>query len=246
MRSGPARSRRRDRYPPRPRRRGGPQPPTGQRAGADRGGQHWVCLATLAWSGVDRGASSPFRSVATARGKPRWTRRPATQSSHWSRFLHGSRRPGTGGGSFILSSSRTGVFRAARHTTHTTLARRPGMRSRTAAQRCVAAGMKASGPVTALARATDKHRRDDGQSHRIPTGDGFSGRQMPHRTPRRPAYALVRAYLEPPAGIEPATPSLPGNHREPLCGTPYLQVMPDRTARSYRFSFGEVMRSPTN
>jgi hypothetical protein len=30
---------------------------------------------------------------------------------------------------------------------------------------------------------------------------------MHHRTPRRPAFPLVRAYLEPPAGIEPATPS---------------------------------------
>jgi hypothetical protein len=32
---------------------------------------------------------------------------------------------------------------------------------------------------------------------------------MPLRTPQRPAFMLVSAYVEPPAGIEPATPSLP-------------------------------------
>jgi hypothetical protein len=62
-------------------------------------------------------------------------------------------------------------------------------------------------------------------------------------TDSRPAFALVRAYVEPPAGIEPATPSLPWNHREPLCGTPFPQVKPDRRGQSYRFSFGAVMRS---
>ena len=46
-----------------------------------------------------------------------------------------------------------------------------------------------------------------------------------------------------PAGIEPATPSLPWNHQEPLCGTPFPQVTPDRRGQSYRPSFGEVMRS---
>src|SRR5918996_1901428 len=35
--------------------------------------------------------------------------------------------------------------------------------------------------------------------------------------------------VEPPAGIEPATPSLPWNHQEPLCGPPFSQVAP--TAR---------------
>ena len=49
--------------------------------------------------------------------------------------------------------------------------------------------------------------------------------------------------MEPPAGIEPATPSLPWNHREPLCEPPSSQVAPDRRGQSYRFSFGEVMRS---
>jgi hypothetical protein len=40
-----------------------------------------------------------------------------------------------------------------------------------------------------------------------------------------------------PAGIEPATPSLPWNHQEPLCGPPFAQVTPDRRGRSYGFSF---------
>jgi hypothetical protein len=33
---------------------------------------------------------------------------------------------------------------------------------------------------------------------------------------------------------------------EPLCGTPFSQVTPDRRGQSYRFSFGEVMRSLSN
>ena len=32
--------------------------------------------------------------------------------------------------------------------------------------------------------------------------------------------------VEPPAGIEPATPSLPWNHREPLCEPAFSQVAP--------------------
>jgi hypothetical protein len=48
--------------------------------------------------------------------------------------------------------------------------------------------------------------------------------------------------VEPPAGIEPATPSLPWNHREPLCEPPFPQVTLDRSSRSYRFSFGEVTK----
>jgi hypothetical protein len=46
-----------------------------------------------------------------------------------------------------------------------------------------------------------------------------------------------------PAGIVPATPSLPWNHQEPLCGPPFAQVTPHREGRSYRFSFGQGMRS---
>jgi hypothetical protein len=62
-------------------------------------------------------------------------------------------------------------------------------------------------------------------------------------TRNRSAFALVIGLVEPPAGIEPATPSLPWNHREPLCGTPFSQLTPDRRGQSYRFSFGEVMCS---
>jgi hypothetical protein len=58
-----------------------------------------------------------------------------------------------------------------------------------------------------------------------------------------PAFALVSAVVEPPAGIEPATPSLPWNHQEPLCEPTFPQVTPDRKGRSYRFSFATVMRS---
>jgi hypothetical protein len=78
----------------------------------------------------------------------------------------------------------------------------------------------------------------------------------PPRTPRRPtspvrppqtwnwpAFPLVSLGVEPPAGIEPATPSLPWNHQEPLCEPPFPQVTPDRQGQSYRFSFSEVMRS---
>jgi hypothetical protein len=96
---------------------------------------------------------------------------------------------------------------------------------------------------TQLVTATQRAQDGDHQSDRIPTRDGFSGRQLRHRTRRRPAFALVRGGVEPPAGIEPATPSLPWNHREPLCGTPFPQVTSDRQGRSYRFSFGEVMGS---
>ena len=66
------------------------------------------------------------------------------------------------------------------------------------------------------------------------------------QTRRWPAFALVIGLVEPPAGIEPATPSLPWNHREPLCGPPFPQVPSDRRGRSYRFSFSEVMRSLSN
>jgi hypothetical protein len=48
----------------------------------------------------------------------------------------------------------------------------------------------------------------------------------------RPAFALFSAYVEPPAGIEPATPSLPWNHQEPLCGPPFPQLTLDRQGRS--------------
>jgi hypothetical protein len=120
---------------------------------------------------------------------------------------------------------------------HRTLARRRGMRSWTAMQPVAEEGMDQE-PSNG---AGQRYRRTGGrptQSDRILTRDGFSGRQMPHRTPRRPAFPLVRAYMEPPAGIEPATPSLPWNHQEPLCGPPFPQLTPDRRGRGYLFSFG--------
>jgi hypothetical protein len=46
-----------------------------------------------------------------------------------------------------------------------------------------------------------------------------------------------------PGGIEPPTPSLPRNNREPLCTTPFSQVTRDRRCQSYRFPFRQVMRS---
>jgi hypothetical protein len=49
--------------------------------------------------------------------------------------------------------------------------------------------------------------------------------------------------VEPPAGIEPATPSLPWNHQEPLCEPPFSQVVLDRKGQSYGFCFDAVMRS---
>jgi hypothetical protein len=97
-----------------------------------------------------------------------------------------------------------------------------------------------------LVRAIDKHRRNAAHSDRIPTWEVLSGRRTLRQARRIPAFALVSAYVEPPAGIEPATPSLPWNHQEPLCGPSFPQVTPDRRGQSYRFSFDEVMRSLSN
>ena len=49
--------------------------------------------------------------------------------------------------------------------------------------------------------------------------------------------------VEPPAGIEPATPSLPWNHQEPLCGPPFPQVTPDRRAEVIGSLSAKVLRS---
>jgi hypothetical protein len=46
------------------------------------------------------------------------------------------------------------------------------------------------------------------------------------------AFALVSPLVEPPAGIEPATPSLPWNHQEPLYGPPFPPVTFDRKCQS--------------
>jgi hypothetical protein len=63
------------------------------------------------------------------------------------------------------------------------------------------------------------------------------------RNDGRLAFPMVIGLVEPPAGIEPATPSLPWNHQEPLCGPPFPQLAPDRRCQSYRFSYGEVSES---
>jgi hypothetical protein len=89
------------------------------------------------------------------------------------------------------------------------------------------------------------------RSHPISCRSTRIGHEPDHLTAARtnperednPAFALVIGLVEPSAGIEPATPSLPWNHREPLCGPPFLQVALDRQGQSYRSSFGEVMRS---
>jgi hypothetical protein len=122
------------------------------------------------------------------------------------------------------------------------LARRPGMGSWTAHQpvtRRQGPGSQATTPVRGIDRIAGRPTQAD----RIPTRDAFSSVQATSNADDRPAFPLVKASVEPPAGIEPATPSLPWNHREPLCGTPFSQVGLDRRGRSYRFSFDQVMRS---
>jgi hypothetical protein len=80
------------------------------------------------------------------------------------------------------------------------------------------------------------------------------GVDEPARCPggRIPSHAEGQAFHRPDlcflswsphGGIEPPRPSLPWNHREPLCATPFSQVARDRRCRSQRFSFGDVMRS---
>jgi hypothetical protein len=65
----------------------------------------------------------------------------------------------------------------------------------------------------------------------------------PARTPRSLAFPLVIFGCGAPRRNRTGDPSLPWNHQEPLCGPPFPQLAPDRRGRSYRFSFGEVMRS---
>jgi hypothetical protein len=117
----------------------------------------------------------------------------------------------------------------------TTLARRSGMGSWTAVQsvtRRKRPGSQATTPV----RGIDRTARRPTQSDRIPTREVLSSPFDRPRTPNWPAFRLVRAYVEPPAGIEPATPSLPWNHQESLCGPPFSQVTPDRRCQRYAFN----------
>jgi hypothetical protein len=81
-----------------------------------------------------------------------------------------------------------------------------------------------------------------------PSNTAWNAKDGQQHRPNRPGSELTSVCagqpgVEPPAGIEPATPSLPWNHQEPLCGWSFSQVALDRRGRRYRFSFGEVMRS---
>jgi hypothetical protein len=62
---------------------------------------------------------------------------------------------------------------------------------------------------------------DSWYSERFPSRDALSGRHTRPGTRRRPAFGLVSLGVEPPAGIEPATPSLPLMRRwfTPPCST---------------------------
>jgi hypothetical protein len=81
-----------------------------------------------------------------------------------------------------------------------------------------------------------------------PSNTASNAKDGQHHRPNRPGSELTSVCAGQPgcgaaAGIEPATPSLPWNHQEPLCAPPYPQVARDRWGRSYRFSCEEVMRS---
>ena len=66
-------------------------------------------------------------------------------------------------------------------------------------------GSQATTPVRGIDRIAGRPT----QSDRIPTREVLSSARPAPNAERRPAFSLVRAYVEPPAGIEPATPSLP-------------------------------------
>src|SRR4029434_5194004 len=59
-------------------------------------------------------------------------------------------------------------------------------------------------------------------------------------TPKMTSVAAGQDLCGAPAGIEPATPSLPWNHQEPLCEPPFAQVTPDRRGGSDRFSSAQL------
>jgi hypothetical protein len=77
-------------------------------------------------------------------------------------------------------------------------------------------------------------------SNAIPTPTGPASRVQPAPDAEPTSISAGQRLYGAPAGIEPATP---WNHQEPLCEPPFPQVTPDRRGRSYRFCFGEVMRS---
>src|ERR671910_3614729 len=111
--------------------------------------------------------------------------------------------------------------------------RRCGSNERTRSWRARPEPERLTREVLSARHAPVQHHpeRQDHQHHpfdRPPTQNG-------------PAFALVSFCVEPPAGIEPATPSLPWNHQEPLCGPAFSQVTLDRKGQSYGFCFDAVM-----
>ncbi len=102
------------------------------------------------------------------------------------------------------------------------------------------------GPAVAPHRRGRRHRGEDRhrpEPSRLRTGSSMNpnGRQgkgspsviRPSEVHERRADRVSAGQrLGAPAGIEPATSSLPWNHREPLCGRPFSQVAPDRRCRS--------------
>ena len=52
----------------------------------------------------------------------------------------------------------------------------------------------------------------------------------------RRAFPQLNSGVVGMAGLEPAASSLSAKRREPMCGTPFLQVTPDRCGRSYVLS----------
>jgi hypothetical protein len=62
----------------------------------------------------------------------------------------------------------------------------------------------------------------------------------PPRSSQRPRGRFVLPIFIRQGWPGTAMNHLPWNHQEPLCGTPFPQVAPDRGGRSYRFSFDEV------
>ena len=79
--------------------------------------------------------------------------------------------------------------------------------------------------------------------HGVGEDEGHGGLRQVAAVGDSPVFLLVSLGVEPPAGIEPATPSLPWNHQEPMCEPPFPQVPLDRKGRRYRFSSGHVVRS---
>src|SRR5829696_8087052 len=100
--------------------------------------------------------------------------------------------------------------------------------ARAAAREWLLAGLAHGWPTRELHERLHTHRTFDDEQVRLNEKAPISG-----------------ASAEPSSGLEPATPSLPWNHREPLCRCSFSQVTPDRRGQSYRFSFGEGMRSLT-